>query len=125
MSFLSWCWQMVIPRSVEELSYCMFCNSPMKRHIKYDNYYQCSNYTSHREKQIWARIKQIDTNFYCVNIRCDGYQFCFDLEKGTTQFLFIKDNHVNKAIITFDYIIDLELDENYIRNKMHTIVTYM
>ena len=67
----------------------------------------------------------VNKTFKYLNIRYGEYQLHFDLLSNKTDLYATAFLLANDALVKFDHIIDIELTEECIKNKIQTILTYI
>jgi hypothetical protein len=77
----------------------------------------CPNEDKHHHKTLWCWLEEEEPrNITCVNIKVDNCQFHWSFANNSTSLMGIAD---------FSHLLDFELTEENIVNKIKTIKTFM
>ena len=63
--------------------------------------------------------------FTNLNIRLINYQLGWDLEQETSKLMICPNNDLPKTLIEFPHLLNSELIENNINNKINTILSFL
>ena len=118
---------------LDQLHLCPFCHTQLyiDPHYTFKSL-ACPRKNFHRLKQIWGFYLDSDKDFTTIsphtitslNIEYNGYQLHFYYKDNTTSLYKLKQDVAKTTIINFSYILDFELTEDNIDNKIKNILTF-
>ena len=122
----------------EKLDLCPFCQTKLyiDPHFNF-KCLDCPNVKHHSLKNIWAFYFDSDRDFNSIslnrisslNIKLNDYQLHFSFKDNLT-FLYklinydVEDDYSTEIVVQFPYILNLELTEIAIDNKIKSILTF-
>jgi hypothetical protein len=111
------------------LTHCPFCQSSLLKSDKSSYpYLDCPKEKQHPNKAMWVWYLNINhpnqpTDF---NIRLYNYQLGWSLERLTSKLItYAADYSIPTKLIEFPHLLDFELIENNINNKINTILSFL
>jgi hypothetical protein len=112
----------------DNLNLCLFC--PTKLEITQYSSFQClscpkeaNHQTTNNEKYLWCYYFDDNITISVINIVYLNYQLHWSFKNKTT---ILTDNSNNRVILVeLPYLMDFELTEENIANKIKTLLTFI
>jgi len=114
---------------LQRLDKCPFCNTLLhKREDRADPILDCPNEKSHPASSMWAWYSSTQNEITALNIRCSPYQIHLSFRENRFVLLGLEINSLTNDNEVFSCSLDgilFSLDEDSIRNKIKTILTFL
>lgn len=112
---------------LESLNHCPFCGDELDCQLMFDVYSSdcpVNHTSSHSTGTRFWLFRNKDKVPYAINIVVNEIQIHYSINYNATNILNLNKQQGSKLIMELDYLMELSLDESYLKNKLKTIITF-
>ena len=107
----------------DKLDKCPFCGIKL---VRTRGCLQCSEQIIHKDRSLWVFFDDENNpdTMTALNIRYDIYQFHFSFRRNETVLLDLQKHSLENELIKLPFLMDFELDEDTIKEKIKTLLVF-